>query len=224
MTSLQFPNETSAYRQAREALLEAETELRAQTERVAAMRRKLPDGGKLKENYIFQELVDGREVDTPFSDLFGESNESLFVYSFMFSPTMDAACPMCAAMVDGLNGQVDHIRQSASIAVVAKHNTATLERLRQSRGWENIRFLSSGQTSFNEDYHAESEGRQQPMAHVFTKQDGIIRHFWSSELLYGPAFESGNPRHVDQLWPLWNVLDLTPHGRGQWYPSLKYSG
>ena len=27
-------------------------------------------------------------------------------------------------------------------------------------------------------------------------------------------------RHLDMIWPLWNVLDMTPTGRGQWYPEL----
>ena len=32
------------------------------------------------------------------------------------------------------------------------------------------------------------------------------------------------PRHVDSLWPLWNVLELTPEGRGtDWNPSVSYS-
>ena len=36
-------------------------------------------------------------------------------------------------------------------------------------------------------------------------------------------FEGGNQRHVDLIWPLWNVLDLIPEGRGEtWYPSLDY--
>jgi predicted dithiol-disulfide oxidoreductase (DUF899 family) len=30
-----------------------------------------------------------------------------------------------------------------------------------------------------------------------------------------------DPRHVDLIWPVWNLLDLTPGGRGtDWYPSL----
>ncbi|MHB2020084.1 MAG: hypothetical protein ACYCW6_24365 [Candidatus Xenobia bacterium] len=34
----------------------------------------------------------------------------------------------------------------------------------------------------------------------------------------------GQARHVDLLWPLWNVLDLTPEGRGKsWYPALEYA-
>lgn len=49
----QFPNENDAYRKARNELLEAEINLRRQTETVAALRRRLPNGGKLKENYVF---------------------------------------------------------------------------------------------------------------------------------------------------------------------------
>ena len=30
-------------------------------------------------------------------------------------------------------------------------------------------------------------------------------------------------RHVDSFWPLWNLFDLTPEGRGtNWYPRLRY--
>ena len=30
-------------------------------------------------------------------------------------------------------------------------------------------------------------------------------------------------RHVDMLWPVWNLFDLTPEGRGtDWYPKLRY--
>jgi len=28
---------------------------------------------------------------------------------------------------------------------------------------------------------------------------------------------------VDMIWPLWNLFDLTPEGRGtDWYPRLAY--
>ena len=40
-------------------------------------------------------------------------------------------------------------------------------------------------------------------------------------MLYVPV--NGHARHIDLLWPLWNVLDLTPEGRGtDWYPKLSY--
>jgi predicted dithiol-disulfide oxidoreductase (DUF899 family) len=60
------------------------------------------------------------------------------------------------------------------------------------------------------------------MLNVFVKKDDRVHHFWGSELLYAEL--DGQPRHVDLLWPLWNIFDLTPEGRGtDWYPKLSYS-
>ena len=80
--------------------------------------------------------------------------------------------------------------------------------------------LSSQHTSYGIDYFAESKkGNQMPMANVFVRRDATIQHFWGSEMLYADV--DGQPRHVDLMWPLWNVFDTTPEGRGtDWYPSL----
>ena len=62
------------------------------------------------------------------------------------------------------------------------------------------------------------------MLNVFRNEGAAVRHFWGSELLYAKtdAPEQG-PRHVDSIWPIWNVLDLTPEGRGtDWNPKLDY--
>jgi predicted dithiol-disulfide oxidoreductase (DUF899 family) len=54
---------------------------------------------------------------------------------------------------------------------------------------------------------------------VFVRQADSIHHFWGSEMLYSKL--DGDPRHIDMMWPLWNVLDTTPEGRGSdWYPPL----
>jgi len=50
-----------------------------------------------------------------------------------------------------------------------------------------------------------------------------VHHFYNTELLYAPHPEGQDGRHVDSIWPLWNVFDLTPDGRGtDWYPRLSY--
>src|SRR5882757_5766993 len=49
-----FPNETPEYRKARNALLAEEIELRRHNERVAEMRRTMPLGGKVPEDYVFE--------------------------------------------------------------------------------------------------------------------------------------------------------------------------
>ncbi|MFI7499222.1 hypothetical protein ACIBVL_12045 [Streptomyces sp. NPDC049687] len=30
-------------------------------------------------------------------------------------------------------------------------------------------------------------------------------------------------RGIDLLTPVWHLLDLTPHGRADWYPALDYT-
>ena len=56
-SSVRFPNETAAYRDAREALLTAEMELRRRIEHVAELRRTMPAGGAVPEDYEFDEIV-----------------------------------------------------------------------------------------------------------------------------------------------------------------------
>jgi predicted dithiol-disulfide oxidoreductase (DUF899 family) len=51
------------------------------------------------------------------------------------------------------------------------------------------------------------------MMNVFRKTSDGIFHTWGSELISHPT-ESGHPRHVDTIWLYWNLLDLTPDGRG----------
>ena len=51
--AIRFPGESAAYRAARDELLAAEIELRRKTEDVAALRRKLPPGGAVPEDYVF---------------------------------------------------------------------------------------------------------------------------------------------------------------------------
>ena len=54
MSELRYPNESKAYRDARDALLKEEQELVEKTKAVAEKRRTLPPGGELKEDYVFQ--------------------------------------------------------------------------------------------------------------------------------------------------------------------------
>ena len=45
----------------------------------------------------------------------------------------------------------------------------------------------------------------------------------SIELMFTPVDRGQDGRHVDPIWPLWNLLDLTPDGRGTtWCPKMQY--
>jgi predicted dithiol-disulfide oxidoreductase (DUF899 family) len=53
---------------------------------------------------------------------------------------------------------------------------------------------------------------------------GAIHTFFNMELLYDWPDPGQDGRHVDLIWPLWNLFDLTPEGRGiEWYPRLTYT-
>lgn len=215
-----FPGESDAYRAARDRLLEAEIELRRSIERVAAMRRGLPPGGAVPEDYVFEDA--GGEVRL--SDLFEPGKDTLAIYSFMYGPEVERPCPACTSIVDALEGSAVHVTQRINLAVVAKSPLDRILAFAEERGWRRLRLLSSAGNSYNRDYFGETpEGAQMPMLNVFVKRDGIVRHFWGSELMNAPADPGQNERHVDSIWPLWNLLDLTPEGRGEdWQPSLSY--
>ena len=117
----QFPGESAGYRAARNDLLAAEMELRRQVETVAAMRRGLPPGGPLKQDYLFKEgatdLTDRETVkETRLSDLFAEGKDTLAIYGFMYGPDASSPCPMCTAFLDSLNGVATHARKTSALA------------------------------------------------------------------------------------------------------------
>lgn len=223
--SVRFPGESEAYRSARNELLEEEIELRRHIETVAAKRRSLPLGGEVPEDYVFDEQgEDGTVRQVRLSELFAEDKDTLLVYSYMYGPQMPRPCVACTSILDAIDGEAPHVTQRVNLAAVAK---SPIERIRQftdDRGWRNLRLLSSEKNTYNRDYHGElPDGSQMPALNVFVRRDGRIYHSYCTELLFAPADPGQDERHVDSIWPLWSLFDLTPEGRGEkWYPRLSY--
>ena len=228
-STVRFPGESADYRAARDKLLAAERDLRQHVEQVAELRRKLPLGGELPENYAFEEgaadLADmAVVVPVKLSALFREGLDTLALYNFMYGPAMKQACPMCTSFLDSLNGAAPHAAQRLNLAVVAKSPIGRVREFALGRGWHNLRLLSSAGNSYNRDYHGETaDGGQMPVLSLFVRRDGRIYHSYSTELVFAPPEPGQNQRHIDMMWPLWNLLDLAPEGRGaDWYPRLTY--
>lgn len=220
-----FPNESASYRAARTRLLAAEMELRDHTEAVAALRRALPLGGELPIDYVFQELdAYGTRREVALSQLFKTGQDTLVVYNFMYGPSMKQACTSCTSILDGLDGAARHITNKVSLAVVAKSDIHRITDFARQRGWHHLRLLSSHDNSFNQDYFGEADGHQMPMLNVFVRREETIYHTYGTELLYAPKRDGQDGRHVDTIWPIWNLFDFTPEGRGTtWYPRLSYT-
>jgi predicted dithiol-disulfide oxidoreductase (DUF899 family) len=201
----------------------------------------LPPGGAVPDDYVFEEAIDA--VDVRFSELFSPGKETLVIYSFMFPrssgdtrpgpsggetgrlPLAETPCPSCTSILDSLDGAARHLAQELNLAVVAKSDPDRIRTFARERGWRHLRLLSSRNNTYNRDYHAESpEGEQIPILNVFRRDGNQIRHSWATELMFAPRDEGMEARHVDSIWPIWNVLDLTPEGRGTGssIPGLNY--
>jgi predicted dithiol-disulfide oxidoreductase (DUF899 family) len=128
---------------------------------------------------------------------------------------------MCTAWIDGFNGIAHHLAQTTDFAIVAAADPATLRAYARERGWDGLRLLSAGDSTFKYDLGSEDkEGNQDSQISVFTKEnDGTLRHFYSGHPWLDPEIKE---RGIDELSPIWNLLDLTPQGRGKFYTSLDY--
>ncbi|MFI4933562.1 MAG: DUF899 family protein [Caulobacterales bacterium] len=214
---IRMPGESADYRAARQALLAEEFVLRRQIEKVAAMRRALPPGGPVTGDYRF----DTEEGPSDLAGLFGDK-ETLVVYNYMFGPERKRPCPMCTNLLDAWDGNADDLAQRVSLVVIARSPLERLAAVKRERGWKNLRLASALTDAFTRDYAASPDGGLDSGGPaVFTRRDGVIRHFWSQEMI--AADPGQDPRGAPDPAPLWAVLDMTPEGRGaDWYPSLEY--
>jgi predicted dithiol-disulfide oxidoreductase (DUF899 family) len=212
------PGESEEYRRARQALLVEEIALRRQVERVASLRRTLPPGGEVPDDYRFV-AEDGSEVSL--SDLFG-AHETLIIYSYMFGPEREAPCPMCTSFMGGFDHKIADITRRVAIAFTARSPIERLEEAKTSRGWSDLPVFSDTSGDYTRAY-VSAEDADMPALNVFTRRDGVIRHFWSEEITGDMADPGQDPRSAVEMDPLWLLLDTTPEGRGtDWHPSLTY--
>ena len=214
---VRFPNESDGYRRARDALLAEEIELRRRIERVAELRRALPPGGPVTKDYRF----DGEAGPVTFAGLFGP-HETLVVYSYMFGPQRQRPCPMCTSLLGAWDGEAQDIGQRVALAVVARSPIERLVAFKRERGWRHLALYADVSGDYTRDY-VSAEDADVPAYNVFSRRDGTIRHFWSSEMGGSTVDPGQDPRGAPDLMPIWTILDTTPEGRGtDWYPKLEY--
>jgi predicted dithiol-disulfide oxidoreductase (DUF899 family) len=211
------PNENAAYRQARNALLVEEIELRRQLERVAELRRQLPPGGEVKKVYRFE----GEKGPVGLADLFSGKN-TLIIYSYVFGPQRENPCPSCTSFMATWEGKMADIEQRVAFVMMARSPIGRLIEAKTARGWTKLEVFSDASGDYTRDY-VSAEDADIPGYTVFTRRDGIIRHFWSGEMSGEMADPDQDPRGAPDPDPLWSLLDTTPEGRGtDWYPKLNY--
>jgi predicted dithiol-disulfide oxidoreductase (DUF899 family) len=238
MEHLRYPNESAEYRTARNALLDEEIALRAQIEAVAAKRRALPPGGEVPEDYVFERIGETSMPEkVKMSDLFGP-HDTLILYSFMYGPERELPCPGCTHLLDGIDGAARHVGERAALHIVAKSPIARLAAWAHERGWEHLSLLSTAGNGYDADYFGDtskfSKGMRaqhdvpdeknwdETIFNIFRKKNGTISHFWGSEMSFAPPVPKQHHRAGDLVDPLWGLLDMTPEGRGEFFPKVNY--
>jgi predicted dithiol-disulfide oxidoreductase (DUF899 family) len=226
MRQTNLTNESEDYLARREELRLAEIEEMRHRELVAALRRKLPQGAAI-EDYVFYEgpadlgLGDEPVRSVRLSELFSRPDRALVIYHLMYGKAQTSPCPMCTMWIDGYNGVVRHFAQNFDFAIAAAADPATLRAHGRARGWNNLRLLSCGESTFKYDLASEdAQGDQDSTLSVFTRDpDGTLRHFYTC---HPHMADDINQRGIDLLTPVYNMLDFTPGGRDDWYAELSY--
>jgi predicted dithiol-disulfide oxidoreductase (DUF899 family) len=232
--ALTFPGESPEYRTARNALLQQEIELRRRLEAVAALRRALPPGGLIKQDYVFDIVRDGKVAAIRLSELFRPGTRTLITYNFMFPrfpgdpreapkhgetaklKKEDTPCPSCTALIDSLDGAAQHVEAAGySFAIVANTAIDRLAAFARDRGWRHARLISSAGNTFKADYHSQQSGGQEPVTTIFHRYPDGIRHFWTSEMVYEKPEPGQDHRANGTIDTIWNLMDLTPEGRAK---------
>ncbi|WP_179083775.1 DUF899 family protein [Streptomyces rectiverticillatus] len=218
--------ESADYLAAREELRVAEIELMRHREKVADQRRTLPQGPPVDDYAFIEGPADLDAGDAPVSEvtlsgLFTAPDRPLIVYHLMYGKLQTEPCPMCTMWIDGFNGIARHIARNADFVIAAAADPPALRQHARNRGWHRLRLLSCGDSTFKYDMGSEDkDGTQDSTVSVFTRDgDGTVRHSYSAHPRMADDIDE---RGIDLLAPVWHLLDLTPQGRGDWYPSLDY--
>src|SRR5580704_679037 len=211
-------NESDEYRRRREELRVAELDLIDHIEKVAALRRGLPADTRI-DDYALVDVTNGDPVRL--SQLFSAPDRALVLYHFMYGKSETDPCPLCTMWIDGYDAVAPHLSGSIDFAIVAAAEPAAIRAHATARGWDNVRLLSAGDSTFKYDLGSEeSDGSQTEWVSVFTlggEGSGLHRYAKGAQMA-----DDRRERGIDLLSPVWNLFDLTPNGRGDWYPSLTY--
>jgi predicted dithiol-disulfide oxidoreductase (DUF899 family) len=180
---------------ARERLLEREKALMRASDALAAERRRLPMV-EITSDYIFE----GEQGSARLLDLF-QGQSQLILQHFMFGTDWEEGCDGCSMMADHIPPLAHLHARDTTYVMVSRAPIGKLLEFRSRMGW-NIPWYSSGDTTFNEDFHATVDGEEHHGISVFLRDGDRIFHTWQT-------FNRG----VEPMLGIFQLLDRTPYGR-----------
>jgi predicted dithiol-disulfide oxidoreductase (DUF899 family) len=207
-----------AWLAARVALLAKEKEFTVLRDELSRQRRELP-WERVEKRYVF----DGPAGEETLADLFGAQSQ-LVVYHFMFNPTQDAGCKHCSFWADNFDGLDVHLRhRDISFVAISRAPLDKLQAFRKRMGWR-FKWLSSGRTDFNFDFHASFSPEQIATGSVFfnyrtqamdmADREGVSVFYKDANGAVLHTY-SCYARGIDLLNTAYNYIDLTPRGRDE---------
>ena len=213
-----YPNDSAEYRRARTALLAEEIELRRHIERVAAQRRALPLVAK-----PLPTSSPTRAARRWRSPICSASTTPSSPTSGCSARNASGRVPCARRFLGSIDIPSVDIAQRVALAVIGRSPVERQLAFARERGWRNLKFYATVGDDFARDYRGLApDGSEWPALDVWVKDGTRVRHFWGAELA-GTADPGQDPRASPDPVPLWNILDLTPAGRGtDWYPKLDY--
>jgi predicted dithiol-disulfide oxidoreductase (DUF899 family) len=205
---------------ARKALLAEEKSFTKARDALSAKRRDMP-WERIEKNYEF----DGVNGRVTLADLF-DGRSQLIVYHFMYGLDWDQGCKSCSFWADNFNDIIVHLNQrDVSMVAVSTAPVSTLMAFQRRMGW-NFIWVSSGGTSFNQDFDVSpapgapldynygagvKNMDELPGVSVFVKDAaGAVYHSYSCY-----------SRGLDMLNGAYHLLDIVPKGRDE--SALPYS-
>ncbi len=215
-----FAGESPEYADARKALLAQEIAFRRAMTRLTEQRRALPPGPVIDPEYRFKD-ANGAKVGL--ADLFGE-HATLITYFWMYGPQRERPCPMCTNWLGGVNGNASDIKQRAALKILGRSTVERQQAFAAERGWHGLDFVQTVGDDYARDLGLlNPDGTENPALVVYRRDGDDVRLFYAAEMPMDAADPDQDPRTAPDIAPLWNLLDLTPEGRGtDWYPRLSY--
>jgi predicted dithiol-disulfide oxidoreductase (DUF899 family) len=203
---------------ARKALLVKEKEFTRLGDQLNQKRRDLPWEAVTKK-YVF-EGPDGKQT---LPELF-DGRSQLIVYHFMFGPDWDAGCKHCSFWADNFNDIIVHLNhRDVTMLAVSRAPYNKLAAYKRRMGW-NFKWVSSGETDFNFDYHVSFTPEKEVKKKAFynyKNQDPDSSDREGVSVFYkdpkGNIFHtySTYARGIDMVNTAYHYLDLVPKDRDE---------
>jgi predicted dithiol-disulfide oxidoreductase (DUF899 family) len=203
---------------ARKALLSKEKTFTRLRDQLSKERRQLP-WVKVDKDYVF----DGPRGKETLSELF-DGRSQLIVYHFMFGPDWDAGCKHCSFWADNFDRIIVHLNhRDVTMVAASRAPYRKLESYKKRMGW-NFKWVSSGNTDFNFDYHVSFTPEEEAKKKAFfnykiqdpdsSDREGASIFFKDAR---GNVFHtySTYARGIDMVNAAYHYLDLVPKGRDE---------